>query len=351
MMDADYIESTDSSSNSSSHLQLPPGFRFHPTDEELVVHYLTRKLSSSPLPAPIIAELDLYKFDPWDLPSKAVFGKNEWYFFTPRERKYPNGARPNRAAISGYWKATGTDKPIMSCNGNGNGTQKVGVKKALVFYGGRPPKGVKTNWIMHEYRLLHVPNPNLKPLDAHTTNPKPSLKLDDWVLCRIYMKNIAQALTIEREMEELSRVAAAAARPLKTVVGGGHKGSGNCYLDVVALSSEGDDIINHQNNSNISELPSSSCSSKRGLTCQLWSGGATASNDGGKPLRLDLMNSYSGGATTAGTEENTISYMSLLNQLPVQNAAFQSGAPLIGSLNGGVLRQHFQLPTNINWNS
>lgn len=165
------------------------------------------------------------------------------------------------------------------------------------------------------------------------------------------MKNIAQALTIEREMEELSRVAAAAVRPPKTVVGGGHKGSGNCYLDVVALSSEGDDIINHQNNSNISELPSPSCSSKRGLTCQLWRGGATASNDGQKPLRLDLMNSYSSGATTAGTEDNTVSYMSLLNQMPVQNAAFQSGAPLIGSLNDGVLRQHFELPTNINWNS
>lgn len=178
------------------------------------------------------------------------------------------------------------------------------------------------------------------------------MQLDDWVLCRIYMKNIAQASIIDREMEELSRVAA---RPPKTVVGGGHKGTGNCYMDVVALSTEGDhDIINnHQNNSNnISELPSSNCSSKRGLTCQLWSsGGATASNEGGKPLRLDLMNSYSGGATTAGTEENTVSYMSLLNQLPVQNAAFQSGAPLIGSLNDGVLRQHFQLPTNINWNS
>ena len=117
---------------------------------------------------------------------KAVFGKNEWYFFTPRERKYPNGARPNRAAISGYWKATGTDKPIMSCNynninngsNNNNGIQKVGVKKALVFYGGRPPKGVKTNWIMHEYRLLHLPNNNPNLLHPHLTNPtKPSLKV------------------------------------------------------------------------------------------------------------------------------------------------------------------------------
>lgn len=80
---------------------------------------------------------------------KAIFGEREWYFFSPRDRKYPNGARPNRAAASGYWKATGTDKPIHTFGG----AQKIGVKKALVFYKGRAPKGVKTNWIMHEYRL------------------------------------------------------------------------------------------------------------------------------------------------------------------------------------------------------
>lgn len=78
-----------------------------------------------------------------------MFGEDEWYFFTPRDRKYPNGVRPNRAAASGYWKATGTDKPIFtSC-----GMKNIGVKKALVFYMGRAPKGSKTDWIMHEYRL------------------------------------------------------------------------------------------------------------------------------------------------------------------------------------------------------
>ena len=78
---------------------------------------------------------------------KAEFGENEWYFFTPRDRKYPNGVRPNRATVSGYWKATGTDKAIYS------GSKYVGVKKSLVFYKGKPPKGIKTDWIMHEYRL------------------------------------------------------------------------------------------------------------------------------------------------------------------------------------------------------
>ena len=69
------MESTDSSSGElppqkqpSSAPDLPPGFRFHPTDEELVIHYLKKKAASVPLPVAIIAEVDLYKFDPWELP-------------------------------------------------------------------------------------------------------------------------------------------------------------------------------------------------------------------------------------------------------------------------------------------
>ncbi|KAL3820534.1 hypothetical protein ACJIZ3_006439 [Penstemon smallii] len=175
------MEST-SSNSGSPHPHLPPGFRFHPTDEELVVHYLKKKLASAPLPVSIITEIDLYKYDPWELPSKASFGQQEWYFFTPRDRKYPNGARPNRAATSGYWKATGTDKPIHTANG----TQKVGVKKALVFYGGKPPKGIKSNWIMHEYRMVENNSSTNKP---PIVNNKGSLRLDDWVLCRIFKKS------------------------------------------------------------------------------------------------------------------------------------------------------------------
>lgn len=79
----------------------------------------------------------------------ALYGEKEWYFFSPRDRKYPNGSRPNRAAGSGYWKATGADKPIGH-------PKPVGIKKALVFYAGKAPKGEKTNWIMHEYRLADV---------------------------------------------------------------------------------------------------------------------------------------------------------------------------------------------------
>ena len=157
-------------------LNLPAGFRFHPTDEELVRFYLIRKCASEQISAPVIAEIDLYKFNPWELPGKfmgfwsfckifresllierfvvlitemSLYGDKEWYFFSPRDRKYPNGSRPNRAAGTGYWKATGADKPIGK-------PKTLGIKKALVFYAGKAPKGIKTNWIMHEYRLANV---------------------------------------------------------------------------------------------------------------------------------------------------------------------------------------------------
>lgn len=77
-------------------------------------------------------------------------GPNEWYFFTPRNRKYKNGQRPDRAAGKGYWKATGADKQIKR-----NG-ETIGYQKALVFYDEKP-KGVKTSWIMHEYRAKNLP--------------------------------------------------------------------------------------------------------------------------------------------------------------------------------------------------
>jgi hypothetical protein len=163
---------TTRSKNGSEMMEMPAGFRFHPTDEELVMHYLCRKCAAQSIAVPIIAEIDLYKFDPWQLPGMALYGEKEWYFFSPRDRKYPNGSRPNRAAGTGYWKATGADKPIGK-------PKAVGIKKALVFYAGKAPRGVKTNWIMHEYRLANV---------DRSAGKKTNLRLDDWVLCRIYNK-------------------------------------------------------------------------------------------------------------------------------------------------------------------
>lgn len=54
-------------------LELPPGFRFHPTDEELVNHYLCRKCAGQSISVPVVKEVDLYKFDPWQLPGTSFF--------------------------------------------------------------------------------------------------------------------------------------------------------------------------------------------------------------------------------------------------------------------------------------
>lgn len=76
-------------------------------------------------------------------------GEKEWYFFSLRDRKYPTGVRTNRATNTGYWKTTGKDKEIY----NSATSELVGMKKTLVFYRGRAPRGEKTNWVMHEYRI------------------------------------------------------------------------------------------------------------------------------------------------------------------------------------------------------
>ncbi|XP_020234130.1 NAC domain-containing protein 86 isoform X2 [Cajanus cajan] len=151
---------------------LPPGFRFHPTDEELVAYYLKRKINGRKIELEIIPEVDLYKCEPWDLPGKSLLpGKDlEWYFFSPRDRKYPNGSRTNRATKSGYWKATGKDRKVNSQ------TRAVGMKKTLVYYRGRAPHGSRTNWVMHEYRL-----------DERECETASGLQ-DAYALCRVFKK-------------------------------------------------------------------------------------------------------------------------------------------------------------------
>ncbi|KAL3640560.1 hypothetical protein CASFOL_015528 [Castilleja foliolosa] len=153
-------------------MELPPGFRFHPTDEELITQYLSKKVVDADFIAVAIGEVDMNKVEPWDLPWRAKLGEKEWYFFCVRDKKYPTGLRTNRATVSGYWKATGKDKEIY------RGKTLVGMKKTLVFYRGRAPKGEKSNWVCHEYRLEG--KLSLQNLPKSTKN--------DWVISRVFQK-------------------------------------------------------------------------------------------------------------------------------------------------------------------
>ncbi|KAG2710203.1 hypothetical protein I3760_04G015400 [Carya illinoinensis] len=166
------MENVSSLREEDEQIELPAGFRFHPTDEELITHYLSQKVLNANFSARAIGEVDLNKCEPWELPWRAKMGEKEWYFFCVRDRKYPTGLRTNRATDSGYWKATGKDKEIYRRKA------LVGMKKTLVFYKGRAPKGERTNWVMHEYRLE----------GKYSVYNLPKTAKNEWVICRVFKK-------------------------------------------------------------------------------------------------------------------------------------------------------------------
>ncbi|XP_055807708.1 NAC domain-containing protein 6 [Solanum dulcamara] len=168
-----------------------PGFRFHPTEEELLEFYLKNKVLGKKLRCDVIGLLNIYRHDPWDLPGLATIGEREWYFFVPRDRKHGSGGRPNRTTLKGFWKATGSDKKIFGLSHPKN---IIGLKKTLVFYTGRAPRGSKTDWVMNEFRL-----------------PDTASAPQDIVLCKIYrkatsLKVLEQRAAIEEEMNTTKHV-------------------------------------------------------------------------------------------------------------------------------------------------
>ncbi|PIA37146.1 hypothetical protein AQUCO_03000013v1 [Aquilegia coerulea] len=162
-----------SSSSSTASSSLAPGFRFHPTDEELVIYYLKRKVCGKPFRIDAISVIDIYKLEPWDLPDRSRLKSRdlEWYFFSALDKKYGNGWRTNRATEQGYWKTTGKDRSVR------RGEKTVGMKKTLVFHIGRAPHGERTNWVMHEYRLV----------DEELSQT--GIAQDAFVLCRVFRKS------------------------------------------------------------------------------------------------------------------------------------------------------------------
>ncbi|KAJ0264115.1 Protein CUP-SHAPED COTYLEDON 1 [Hirschfeldia incana] len=174
-MDMDVFNGWEERSRFEDETIMPPGFRFHPTDEELITYYLLRKVLDRNFSCAAISQVDLNKSEPWELPEKAKMGEKEWYFFTLRDRKYPTGLRTNRATEAGYWKATGKDREIKSSKTK----SLLGMKKTLVYYKGRAPKGEKSSWVMHEYRLDGK-------FSYHyiTSSAK-----DEWVLSKVCLKS------------------------------------------------------------------------------------------------------------------------------------------------------------------
>ncbi|KAK9079815.1 hypothetical protein SSX86_001488 [Deinandra increscens subsp. villosa] len=152
---------------------LIPGFRFHPTDVELAMYYLKRKLLGKKIAVNAVDEVNIYEFSPWDLPDKSTLksGDLEWYFFCPKSKKYSTGSRANRSTEAGFWKATGKDRKITYDQ------RTVATIKTLVFHLGHAGKGERTDWVMHEYKME----------DEHMAVA--GIVQDLYVLCKVFKKS------------------------------------------------------------------------------------------------------------------------------------------------------------------
>ncbi|CAM8939100.1 unnamed protein product [Rhodiola kirilowii] len=157
---------------------LPPGCRFHPSEEQLLGYYLLKKNSNNydedgdDRPRicgfDLINELDIYRYSPFDLPASCCYfhgykgRKMHWYCFCVRVLK----ERVVRRTEGGFWKRKGRVRNVVG-NECGDGVV-LGKRVGFVFYLGDLVKGaVRTNWYMHEYALA---------------GPKA------FVLCRVFVK-------------------------------------------------------------------------------------------------------------------------------------------------------------------
>ncbi|KQJ99156.1 NAC domain-containing protein 83 [Brachypodium distachyon] len=168
---------------------LPPGFRFRPTDEELVLQYLRRKALGFPLPAAVVPDLPrLHSLDPWDILTPGE-SEGEKYFFALR----PSAAR-RTAAASGWWKPEGRERAVVAVCRSGR-SHLVGVKRALAFVprahrgkkgssssSSSPAPALTAGWVMHEYRLALPPHHKNGCYLAQSGS-------EEWVVCRVFRRD------------------------------------------------------------------------------------------------------------------------------------------------------------------
>ncbi|XP_019164629.1 PREDICTED: NAC domain-containing protein 90-like [Ipomoea nil] len=155
------------------------GFRFFPTEEELVCFYLKHKLQGDreDIDA-VIPVVNIYDHCPWDLPrlvGELCRGDDpeEWFFFVDMQENISRGGRPNRLTPEGYWKASGIPTLMYSNN------EIIGLRRTMIFYRGRAPTGRKTEWKMIEYKaILGQPPPTATISDVQLRH--------EFSLCRIY---------------------------------------------------------------------------------------------------------------------------------------------------------------------
>ncbi|CAK9314289.1 unnamed protein product [Citrullus colocynthis] len=166
--------------------EILPGFRFFPTEEELVSFYLHDQLEGRRKDIHrVIPVVDIYAIEPFNLSrysgERCRRDNEQWFFFVKQQEREARGGRANRTTSSGsgYWKATGSPAYVYSSH-----NKVIGVKKTMVFYRGKAPTGTKTKWKMNEYKAIQDIPPHSHSPSSST--PTPQLR-HEFSLCRVYV--------------------------------------------------------------------------------------------------------------------------------------------------------------------
>ncbi|CAA2973502.1 NAC transcription factor 29-like isoform X1 [Olea europaea subsp. europaea] len=126
------------------------------SNDEQIILSLDKYIRGSPLPNNVIADLDLYQYNPSNLPDGI------WYFIHSNDRK---------ETAFGFWKTKGETNEIYL------NSELSGWRTTLEFFEGEAPNGRRTGWLMQEYSITQ------KGL-CHKTEPK-----DSKSICRIFLSS------------------------------------------------------------------------------------------------------------------------------------------------------------------
>ncbi|KAI4297297.1 hypothetical protein L6164_037191 [Bauhinia variegata] len=138
---------------------------FQPREDQLIGFYLFNKIAGKDDDNMVIPECDLYGTqNPWEIwqelyedsNCKAFSEDNELYLFTSLKIKGRSDSRFDRRVGFGTWAAEDSPKPVLGVTQKGERVR--GSKKRYRF----EKRGSEHHgtWIMIEYSLQHVPNPN-----------------------------------------------------------------------------------------------------------------------------------------------------------------------------------------------
>ncbi|KAF7126768.1 hypothetical protein RHSIM_Rhsim11G0117000 [Rhododendron simsii] len=141
-------------------MSVPVGYRFTPTDQELVIDYLGSKSNGKALPCDVVFECEIYGTGnkaPWQI----FTGNNPWiessvYVLTKLIKAKGSDKRIARTAGCGSWHGETGPEPIYNQQTGPNDKQTdpklIGYKRTLCFRttdeSGAMEKG---RWIMHEF--------------------------------------------------------------------------------------------------------------------------------------------------------------------------------------------------------